>query len=109
MSPRPAADMEIERAAGEAIGLSLEGVAGRDAFLWTSDTADIWVPLQNDSEAMALVKHLNLHIDQRPGKQISVQSPDFSEMVCQDANKGHVLDLNRAIVECAAKMKGKRA
>ena len=91
-------DWQLERAAGEAMGLKLEGVEGLDAFLWTNDE------LSSDDQAMKLAKRFHLHIDQRPGHQISVQSPDFSHMVCYEAKKGHALDLNRAIVECVARM-----
>ena len=98
-------DWQLERAAGEAMGLKLEGEEGRDAFLWTNDEhGTIWVPLSSDDQAMKLAKRFHLHIDQRPGQQISVQSPDFAHMVCYEAKKGQALDLNRAIVECAARM-----
>lgn len=94
---------QLERLAGEAIGLDLEG-GERDLFLWVRSTCEIWIPLSNDDQAMLLVKKLHLHIDQRPGKQISVQGPHFAELVYGDLSLGD-LALNRAIVECAAKLR----
>lgn len=61
-----------------------------------------------DAQAMALVKRFHLHIDQRPGKQISVQPPHFEEMICYDARKGHALDLNRAICECISRLRARK-
>jgi hypothetical protein len=95
-------DWQLEKLAGEAIGMDLAGVEGKADFLWDRSTCEIWVPLQIGEQALQLVEKLHLHVDQRPGLQISVQPPDFSEMVCYEARKGHRLDLRRAIVECAA-------
>ena len=100
-------EWEMEKLAGEAIGLDLDGVEGRDAFLWVRGTGEIWIPLGDGDQAMRLVSGLNLHIDQRPGKQISVQPPCLSEMVVYEVRKGEALDLNRAIVACAALMRRK--
>jgi hypothetical protein len=59
-----------------------------------------WNPLTNDAQAMALVKALQLHIDHRPGKAVSVQDPHFTVIAeRKDCN------LNLAIVECVAKMR----
>jgi hypothetical protein len=95
-------DWQLERAAGEAIGLKLAGVESRDAFLWLDDlTCEPWVPLGNDCQAMQLVRKLHLHIDQRPGKQITVQDPEFKFLIEGDIALGAGA-LNRAIVKCAA-------
>ena len=59
--------------------------------------------VQDDAAAMELVKQHNLHIDQRPDKQISVQDHTLELMVCQDARK-EPLDLNAAIVKCVAQI-----
>lgn len=94
-------DWQLERAAGEAIGLKLTGVEGRDAFSWVDDeSGEPWVPLCSDDQAMRIVRKLHLHIDQRPGKQISVQDPDFEHMVLGDLGRGDGA-LNHAIVKCA--------
>lgn len=99
---RALTDKDLERAAGEAIGLELEG--GEEAwFLWERKTAEPWCPLVSDQHAMRLVRHLHLHIDQRPGKQISVQDPHFALLVYGDLKLGEAA-LNRAIVECAAQI-----
>lgn len=101
-------DWQMEKLAGEAMGLKLDGVEGRDAFLWDADTCDMWLPISSDAQAMALVKRFHLHIDQRPGLQLSVQSSDFSDMVCYEAKRGQALDLNLAIVELVAKVHVKK-
>lgn len=53
-----------------------------------------------DAEAMAIVKKFHLHIDQRPGKAVSVQDPHFEHIV-----ERRDCDLNLAIEECVAKMR----
>lgn len=100
-------DWPLERAAGEAIGLELDGEEGRDAFLWNRKTGDPWMPLWSATQAYQLLRELHLHIDQRPGKQISAQDPAFEILVYGDLAKGdHAL--NHAIVACAAQINGRR-
>jgi hypothetical protein len=97
-------DWAAEWLAGEAIGLKLTGIEGRDAFMWLDDdTCEPWMPLGSDEQAMRLVRRLHLHIDQRPGKQLSVQDPHFVHLVYGDLSLGAAA-INRAIVECAAKI-----
>ena len=55
-------------------------------------------PLEDDAQAMALVKRFHLHIDQRPGKHVTVQDPHFAHLLEETS------DLNRAIVRCVAAM-----
>lgn len=97
-------DMQAERLAGEAIGLVPQGIDGRDAFLWLNDLqGTIWTPMSNGAQALRLVQELHLHIDQRPGKQISVQDSSFAMLVYGDPKDPN--GLQRAIVECAAKIR----
>lgn len=96
----------MERLAAEALGLVPHGIDGRDAFVWIDPDAEIWTPIGDGHQAMRLVRELHLHIDQRPGQQISVQSHDFSVMVYGDVK--HPNGLQRAIVECAAEIRRRR-
>lgn len=95
-------DMQAERLAGEAIGMTPKGIDGRDAFLWLDD-GTIWIPIGDGDQAMRLVRELHLHIDQRPGKQISVQDPTFEILVYGDPQDPNALQ--KAIVQCAAKIR----
>ena len=60
-------------------------------------------PLHDDAQAMALVKKLHLHIDQRPSKACSAQDPCFTII-----SERKDCDLNRAIVECVARMQANK-
>lgn len=61
-------------------------------------------PLHDYAQAMTLVVEHHLHIDQRPGKQISVQDHQFRQMVCFNAHRGDKLDLLRAICLCVVEI-----
>lgn len=60
-------------------------------------------PLIEDEHAMQLVKAHSLHIDQRPGKVVSVQDPNFQYIV-----ERRDCDLNLAITELVAQMQSAR-
>lgn len=98
---------QLAWAAGEAIGLQLGGLEERDAFPWIeSELSDPWLPVGDGHQTMRLVRELHLHIDQRPGKQISVQDPHFEILVYGDPKDPY--GLAHAIVECAAKIHAAR-
>ena len=71
-------------------------IAGRYAI------QDDYDPLNDDAQAMALVKKFDLNFEKFPGSQWQADrwnGREWTESVFSD-------DLNRAICECVAKMKG---
>ena len=103
-------DLEITKLCAEVMGVPIIQ-KGADAKLpfWYSDLTKkktrllAYNPLHNDAQAMALVKKLHLHIDQRPGKACSAQDPHFT-VIAERSD----CDLNRAICECVAKMQASK-
>lgn len=61
----------------------------------------VYCPLKNDKQAMALLRRCGLHVN-KDGGRWWCQSPDGT--VANDETE----DLNRAIVECVAKMQKAR-
>ncbi len=104
-------DLEATRLCAEAFGFEPYAVHQYESWALESPTAvpcklGSWAgqciaydPLADDAQAMALVKKLHLHIDQRPGKQISVQDPHFVHIITSNAH-----DLNWCIVQCVVAM-----
>lgn len=101
----------MTRACAEAIGLIIdpefpEWVSWKDAETGAISEA-VWNPLGDDAQAMALVKKLNLSISRggeatsRPWWKVSAAYPNRFQ--CSNA------DLNRAIVECVAKMQASKS
>jgi hypothetical protein len=98
-------DNELLKLAYEAYGFRLHSMSSAVLYhqdFGTSIRLDQWNPLIDDMQAFHLIQRLSLHIDQRPGKQISVQDPHFEHIV-------YGTDLNRAVVECAAKIQHHRS
>lgn len=101
-------DLEITKLCAEAMGIEMHsrlvmGQAlvgtGRGYIKETYHQIYDYDPLNDDAQAIALVKKFSLHIDQRPGKQISVQPPDFESIATRTDT-----DLNRAICLCVAQL-----
>ena len=103
-------DDEITRRCAASVGVILLGpffedsgcaAYGRSKFDNMTVTFP-YNPLRIDSQAFELIERHYLHIDQRPGKQVSVQPPSFEEIVTRTDG-----DLKRAICECVALMQKK--
>lgn len=102
-------DLEMTRLCAEAIGWNSLGspieIRKDRIFLAPGSFAEFcYDPLHDDAQAMALVKKFRLFIfGHSPYWVVASKNPSMSE------NTGDVLadgnDLNRAIVECVAKMK----
>lgn len=96
-------DLEMTRLCAEAMGLKawmchrLGGVFNADAEGWEGD----YDPLDNYAQAMALVKKLGLKIIKPRYWVVSDQAYEVSKVHSKS------FDLNRAIVECVAKMRRK--
>ena len=91
-------DLEMTRLCAKAMG-GIYRVDENDC-LWTRNYASGWSayrPLHDDEQAMALVKKLRLKIEYQ-GLPSGANWHVASSMYCCNA------DLNRAIVECVAKM-----
>jgi hypothetical protein len=91
-------DLELIRQCAEAGGFEYTVVAD-DVLLWTdhSGYSVVFDPLQNDADAMVLVKTLALCLSQADeGRAWKATRPGAAAA----ANR----DLNRAIVECAARI-----
>ena len=94
-------DLEITKLCAQAMGLSLENDAdsrmSRDMLMfYEGKTYHVYDPLHDDAQAMALVKKLHMtivwgdHVENGPTWYVD--------------DDGVNADLNRAIVECVAKM-----
>jgi hypothetical protein len=101
-------DWQLERLAGEAMGMTLDGVEGRDAFLWESESGEPWCPMSSPDQAMHLVMTFGLCIEHVPerrrGKRKAwiAQDNAYSVLVEDD-------ELGRAIVRCVATLEQARA
>lgn len=105
-------DMELTTATALAMGFTIlyDRSVGETPYLDCEDRLGkrvymMWCPLESDEQCMALVRKLGLTIDPQEDK------PPFTWRVCAamdgDWNNqinAEGLDLNRAIVECAAKL-----
>ena len=104
-------DLELVRKCAEAMGLwpdkisiakgneEIPEIWGFNCGIYPELSVGYYWPLHYDAQAMALIKKFNLHIDQRPNKQVSVQDPDFTAIATRED-----CDLNRAICECVAQI-----
>lgn len=94
-------DLEMTRLCAEAVGIEL--VADNEV-LWVAGFVDAveYDPLTDDAQAMELVKKLGLTVSQDPDGCWHVMT-----LYCDGPQSA--ADLNRAIVECVARMQaGKR-
>ena len=90
-------DAEMERLCHKALGFELTDAE------WPSWMLP-WHPLTNDNQAMALVKKFRLWVTDddfgvRPWRVVSITNAD---------NPVYSDDLNRAIVECIARMQAEK-
>jgi len=99
-------DLEMTRLCAEAMGLSvtlhpIRGTIMRYWFMEGSVERE-YAPLHDDAQAMALVKKFYLLVNNGVGSSSTniwhVQTQDDKDESIENA------DLNRAIVECVAKM-----
>jgi hypothetical protein len=109
MTTETLTDLEMTRLSAEAMGLPLMPHMDGDERCFLQDPANqhsyypvrVYWPLENDAQAMALVKKFSLCVDKVDGKwgawERKTDSDGFSD------------ELNRAIVECVAKMQAERA
>lgn len=97
-------DLEMTKLCAKAMGLKLD--ADGDYISWGSPVK--YDPLHDDAQAMALVKHFRLDIsgDVRPEPESEPIWVVASPNLFPDADGE---DLNRAIVECVAKMQSAKA
>jgi len=101
-------DLEMTKLCAEAMGSQ---VVEDDGFLWGAN--DMWreqyySPLTDDAQAMALVKKLRVTIGHDGlGKWIVEWWPAHQSLYPRHETEG--ADLNRAIVECVAKMQAAKA
>ena len=94
-------DIDMTRLAAEAMGTRVEqyGLEARNA-----DSGEPYWPLHDDAQAMALVKRFKLNIGQLSGGAIQV----FTAFDAGHIYQSDGTDLNRAIVECVAKLQAAR-
>ena len=103
-------DLEITKRCAEAMGIdkkfwpmrfSAPDMFGDESIFVTSIEKPTYNPLLDDAQAMALVKHL----------QLAISPPDSVVDWCvfdvnDDSAQVFSCDLNRAICECVAKLRG---
>lgn len=109
-------DLEMTKLCAEAMGYRLDADggfsrlqqgAGMDEPAWFEF---IYSPLHDDAQAMALVKKLGLTVDPQEDKPpftwrvVVANEGDWDDQIFAQGS-----DLNRAIVECVAKMQAKVA
>ena len=97
-------DIDMTKLCAEAIGMNPETFPqpGDDGFcFWNYD------PLYNDAQAMALVKKLGLVIEPDGAWGVTWISQSGGKCA-KTISVRHSPDLNRAIVECVAKMQAAR-
>lgn len=97
-------DLEMVKRCAEKMGWSEFNVDHTGKLIvWNcpqASTVTFYDPLHDDAQAMALVKKLRLDIDS--GFDSSDESEGWS--VCGTGSTAKNADLNRAIVECVAKL-----
>lgn len=96
-------DLELTKKCAEAMEIDL--IAGSlhptgAVYYWQRESGDAYDPLNDDAQAMALVKKFDLRIDRNDSENWSVCRDRGSE---RPPEQGWNPDLNRAIVECVAK------
>ena len=111
-------DLEMTKLCAEAMGYSgisigadrtIDGkpFPGDPLKVFTSQTHE-FDPLHDDAQAMALVKKLNLSVNRHnEGRYLNWHVGDFGYH--RGVHTEHPTDLNRAIVECVAKMQDARS
>ncbi len=96
-------DLEMTRLCAEALGYEFQGFGGpvsnrptegENVLVFDAGVTIAWNPLTNDAQAMALVKKFGAFIQGGPVR--------WEVELCDVTVVGQ--DLNRAIVECVAKM-----
>ena len=94
-------DLELTKLAAEAIGIDLN-----DGYLYEDSEGSVrsYNPLHDDAQALALVKKFNIGWDKEEGSDWHVALRCGQSMFV-----AHNADLNRAIVECVAKVSEKRS
>jgi hypothetical protein len=109
-------DLELVRLCAEAMGIAVfESVVpeytGRVWITGDDHSTRPYDPLHDDAQAMALVKKMDLCIMRRGALRLNGVFDPISWQVSQyvdgrtDAHLTNGYDLNRAIVECVAKMR----
>lgn len=90
-------DLEITKLCAEAMGYAATKHLSLENVIYAID----YEPLENDAQAMALVKKFNLNISRiRPNIEWGVEKWGIEYLEQSTYSK----DLNRAICECCAKM-----
>jgi hypothetical protein len=94
-------DLEATRLCAEAMDFDVLVSDDMPISAWPKDSQAgfTYDPLHDDAQMAALVKFFHLHIDQRPGKHVTVQDPHFEHLIERPEGM-----LNEAVVYCAAKM-----
>lgn len=103
-------DLEMTRLCAEAMGYPSDGYGNQYGILVLMGHPFTYDPYHDDAQAMALVKKMNIQIHWHgfagaPLKMVTVKGKtepygEVTEIRCED--------LNRAIVECVAKMQDKQ-
>jgi len=98
-------DLEMTRLCAEAMGYTVGERASTNLLLgvWTKEHGD-YHPLYSDAQAMALVKRLKMMIGYNNG-WLAQRRDDKGRLI---ASSYYFLDLNRAIVECVAKIQAEK-
>ena len=95
-------DLELTRLCAEAMGYDWHGQIGGRTICVPGDYGYVlYLPLRDDEQVMALVKKFHLRIDHNETENWSVCKDHGFTM---PPEQGWNPDLNRAIVECVAKM-----
>lgn len=102
-------DLEMTKLCAEAMGLSWEAeqkrIAARDGKWLHGYETPLYDPLHDDAQAMALMKKFRLGINAHNAEyQVWPQGGIVSNKVAGESCSFNV-ELNRAIVECVAKMR----
>jgi hypothetical protein len=93
-------DLEITKLCAEAMGIETFTSQGLIWYHVSFAVSTPYIPLQDDAQAMALVKRFRLTIIQGPPKPATATWHVELHSNCDSWNS----DLNRAICECVAKM-----
>lgn len=98
-------DLEMRIACAQALGL-VHNFDGDVFFVYGPDSERLpFDPLHDDAQAMALVKHFCLQLH-----RAGTWGPWWvkSRVMMPEAEASHADNLNRAIVECVAKMQASK-
>lgn len=94
-------DLELTKLCGQAMGYTLVGT--NNLYIYSQVWGDKYDPLNDDAQAMALVKTFQLLIELDPNEQgFRVRKPATESAFRLQGNFHGAL--NRAIVECVAAM-----